>query len=174
MNIRVWIAVLLMSFGAGARANLLGNAGFEDEIGDDNWTTTWGSFLRETWNNPPEGGYAAYLRGSWSGNDNGGFIQSAPAVPGTRYQLSALFYFDNNWTASSKFMKLEFFDDAGQLIDSTSSSLDTLKEGKWVRDAVTATAPEGTTRIQVVFEAEGVGADGALGVDQVELLPVKP
>lgn len=170
-----WLAVMMfLATGVVAGANLLSNAGFEDDLNANNWSTTWGSFVRDTWNNPPEGMYAAYLRGSWSGSDNGGIIQSAPAIPGTKYQLSALFYFDNNWTASTRLMKIEFFDDANQLLASESSSLDKLKEGKWVKESVSAKAPEGTTRLQVVFEASGIGADGALGIDSVELAPVTP
>lgn len=171
----LWLAVLVL-FGMGllAGANLLSNAGFEDDVNAGNWSTTWGSFIRETWNNPPEGMNAAYLRGTWSGSDNGGIIQSVPGIPGTKYQLSAFFYFDNNWTASSRLLKIEFFDDASQLLDSKSSSLDSIKEGKWVKESVSATAPEGTTRVQVVLEASGIGAEGALGIDNVELSPVTP
>jgi len=154
---------------AGAE-NLLKNPGFEDELGSDNWAPAWGTFVRETWNTPPEGSYAAYLRGSWCGTgDGGGVIQSVPAVPQTMYNVSASFYLDNGFTAASKVLKLEFFDDSGKVLTAFTNSLTGLKDGKWTEESISAESPDGAKRVQVVFEAIGVGADGTIGADNFVL-----
>ena len=164
-------AMVLSSLCADAGAqNLLKNPGFEDELGPDNWAPAWGTFSRETWNTPPEGTTAAYLRGSWCGaGDGGGVIQSVPAAPATVYSVSASFYVDNGFTAASRVLKLEFFDDTGKVIEAFTNSLTDLADGKWTEKTLSAQSPAGTTKVQVVFEVSGVGGEGTMGADNFVL-----
>ena len=171
MNKLLGCVVFLFSLCAASSAqNLLKNPGFEDELGADNWAPAWGTFSRETWNTPPEGTYAAYLRGSWCGTgDGGGVIQSVPAVPGTVYSVSASFYLDNGFTAASHVLKLEFFDDADKVLEAFTNSLTGLADSKWTEKSISAQSPAGTKRVQVVFEATGVGGEGTIGADNFVL-----
>lgn len=173
MKTMCWSAVLLVVCARLAQGNLLVNPGFESTLDADNWGTAWGTFSREPWNHPPEGAYAGYIKGGWGGGDNGGVIQSVPAIPGVKYRLSGRFYCDNGWTAASKALKIEFFDEGGHLLDSRVSDLSRLKDGNWIEEGIAATAPAGTVRLQVVVEASGIGPDGTLGVDNlcVEQIP---
>jgi hypothetical protein len=150
--------------------NLLKNPGFEEELGPDNWAPAWGTFSRETWNTPPEGTSAAYLRGTWCGaGDGGGVIQSVPAAPGSVYAVSASFYVDNGFTAASEVLKLEFFDSSDKVIEAFTNSLTDLTDGKWTEKSLSAQSPAGTKRVQVVFEATGVGGEGTIGADNFVL-----
>ena len=164
-------AVVLLGLCVVARAeNLLKNPGFEEELTGENWAPVWGTFSRETWNTPPEGTSAAYLRGTWCGaGDGGGVIQSVPAVPGTVYAVSASFYLDNGFTAASQVLKLEFFDNAGKVLEAFTNSLTGLVDKKWTEESITAQSPAGTKRMQVVFEATGVGGEGTIGADNFVL-----
>jgi hypothetical protein len=165
------VAVVLLGLCVVASAeNLLKNPGFEDELGPDNWAPAWGTFSRETWNTPPEGAYAAYLRGTWCGaGDGGGVIQSVPALPGTVYSVSASFYLDNGFTAASQVLKLEFFDDAGKVLEAFTNTLTGLADSKWTEKSISAESPAGAKKVQVVFEATGVGGEGTIGADNFVL-----
>jgi hypothetical protein len=165
-----FVAVTLGLCVAASAQNLLKNPGFEDALGPDNWAPAWGTFTRETWNTPPDGTYAAYLRGTWCGaGDGGGVIQSVPAVPGAVYAVSASFYLDNGFTSASQVLKLEFFDDAGKVIEAFTNSLTDLADKKWTEKSLSAQSPAGTKRVQVVFEATGVGTEGTIGADNFVL-----
>lgn len=163
-------AVLLVVCAVAGAENLLKNPGFEDELGPDNWAPAWGTFSRETWNTPPEGVSAAYLRGNWCGaGDGGGVIQLVPALPETVYSVSASFYVDNGFTTASKALKLEFFDEADRVLEAFTNSLTRLEDSKWTEESITAQSPAGTKRMQVVFEATGVGGEGTIGADNFVL-----
>ena len=155
----------------GVRAgNLLANPGFEEELGADNWAPAWGTFSRETWNMPPEGMYAGYIKGSWCGaGDGGGVIQALPAVPAKVYTLTASFYLDNKFTAGSRVLKLEFLDDAGRVLEAFTNTLTGLKDSRWIEESISAESPAGTTKAQVVFEAAQVGESGTIGADNFML-----
>lgn len=155
---------------AASAANDLRNASFEEEIGEESWHQSWGTFSVEDWNSPPDGDRAGYIKGRWAGGDNGGVLQSVEAIPFSTYELSAYFYFDNDWSAGQKAMKLEFFDAEDNLLHSKVDELDGLSQGKWVRKRILAKAPEYAVRVQVVIEASETGGDGVLGVDDVKLV----
>jgi hypothetical protein len=159
---------------AGA-GNLLHNSSFEYGARADNWGRTWGTFILESWHTPPDGIYAAYLRGSWCGTNYGGFMQSVTTVvPGTTYRLKGLFFVDNAWTAKKKSLKLEFFNDSGSMLLSVTNDLLSLHSNAWVERSVEATAPPRTARAQVIVEAVEIAGNGVLGADVVELEAVDP
>jgi hypothetical protein len=160
---------------AGAK-NLLHNSSFEYEARPDNWGRTWGTCILESSSTPPDGIFAAYLRGSSCGAGKfGGFMQSVTnIVPGKTYRLKGLFYFDSGWTATKKAMKLEFFNDSGSMLLGVTNDLVGLQNHAWVERSVEATAPPRTARAQVVIEAVGIGLSGVMGADVVELEAVDP
>ena len=168
-----WLCIIVAST-AGA-ANLLSNSSFEYGTRADNWGRTWGTFIVESWHKPPDGIYAAYLRGAWCGTNFGGLMQSVSSViPGTTYRLKGLFFVDNGWTAQRKALKLEFFNDSGSRLLSVTNDLLSLHSNAWVERSVEATAPPRTARAQVIIEAVGIGGNGVLGADVVELEAVDP
>lgn len=161
------------------QANLLLNPSFENALSSSDWGTTWGSgqFARETWNNPPDGSWAIYLKGTWAGGDNfgGGFQQVTSGItPGWEYRLSAYFYWDNNWSAQYQAMKLEFFDSNWQQLAAHTNYLQNLPEATWTLREITATAPANTAYAQVVFEGSGFGSEGVLGADNFVLVTTIP
>jgi hypothetical protein len=165
---------IIAATAAGAE-NLLQNSSFEYGTRPDNWGRTWGTFALESWNKPPDGIYAAYLRGSWCGTNFGGFMQSVTTVvPGITYRLKGLFFVDNAWTAKKKALKLEFFNDSGSMLLSATNDLLGLRSNAWVERSVEATAPPRTARAQVIIEAIEIAGNGVLGVDVVELEAVDP
>ena len=159
---------------AGAE-NLLHNSSFEHEARADNWGRTWGTFILESWNKPPDGIYAAYLRGGWCGTNFGGFMQSVTnVIPGTTYRLKGFFFVDNAWTAKKKALKLEFFNDSGTMLLSATNDLAGLQNHTWEERAVEAIAPPNTARAQIIVEASGISGNGVMGADVVELEAVDP
>ncbi len=164
------MTLTLLSFVLCAGANELANSGFEEELGESNWKFTWGSFEVEEWNNPPEGQWAGYIKGTWAGKgDSGGIIQAVEGDPSATYELSAQFYMDGGWSCEKQAFKLEFFDAEDNLLYAEIRDLDNLRDAQWTRKKMLVMAPEGTTRVQVVFEASGVGEAGVLGIDAVLL-----
>ncbi|OQA29541.1 MAG: hypothetical protein BWY59_00223 [Verrucomicrobia bacterium ADurb.Bin345] len=160
-----------------AQGNLLLNEGFESALSAADWSTTWGAgqFTRQTWNTPPEGSYAIYFYGGWSGGDTwGGGLQAVNAgiAPGIEYDLSAEFYWDNGWSAASQMIKLEFFDSGANLLAAYTNTLSGLTEATWVTQSVSGTAPAGSTYAQVVFEGSGFGAGGVLAADNFSLVAI--
>lgn len=169
MSMRSLGFVIVLGAAVAAQANVLVNSGFESDISPTDWSTVWGGASREEWNTPPEGKYAFYIKGKWGGQDNGGVIQSVPAAEGNRYALRAMIYCDNGWKAVVQVLKLEFFDSDGNLLDTFSQDLAGLVEKRWTETTVTGAAPAGTARAQVVLEVSGVGNDGLIGIDNVNL-----
>ena len=157
-----------------AQANLLVNYGFEQPLSASDWSSTWGNqqFARETWNSPPEGTYAIYLKGTWAGGDNyGGGLQAVPGITaGLTYNLSASFYWDNSWSASYQAMKLEFFDSGANMLVAYTNYLQGIPEATWTLMTITGAAPSGSAYAQVVFEGSGFGNAGVLGADNFVLV----
>lgn len=168
------VAMVMVAAVTAAQANLLVNYGFESELSASDWSSIWGTgqFARETWNTPPEGSYAIYLYGGWSGaTDFGGGLQaiSSGITAGDTYDLSASFYSDNGWTAASQLMKLEFFDSGANLLAAYTNTLSALPDAAWATRSVSGVAPLGSAYAQVVFEGSGFGANGVLGADNFSL-----
>lgn len=170
MKVLLALVIMAVTVSAAWAVNLLANPGFEESVGADNWSTHWGTFGVETWNVPPEGTSAAYIKGAWGGGeDKGGCIQALPVTPDVEYFVKASFYTDNGWTAAVKAFKLEFFDEAGQMLKAFTDDLQGLKDGQWTERSLRAIAPEKAVLAQVVIEASGIGGEGVLGVDNVTL-----
>lgn len=164
-------------------ANLIYNGSFELESAFSygsalNWKMNdpddhgdaYGSAARENWR-AHEGQFLGSIRGTWAGTgDMGGWWQEAEGHAGTTYRASAWFYADAEWMAATKELKIEFWNwDRTQLLGSAVRSLDDLR-AEWSRHEVSAVAPEGTEWVRVVIHAAGIGAVGALQVDDVELV----
>ncbi|MFH0880457.1 MAG: hypothetical protein V2A34_12145 [Lentisphaerota bacterium] len=184
---KIWITVCLVLFcmsAGSSMANLLQNAGFETE-GTNSMTAQywlwgapdihgsyWGSASRENWRSH-SGTWEGAIKGSWCGLDSGGWWQESSGKAGVTYSLSAWFWADNSWTnQQTQGMKIEFLSGAqnGQtLLGTVSNSFSGVGE-TWVQKTVQGVAPEGTTWIRAVIYADGVGAEGALQVDDVELV----
>ncbi len=165
-----------------AAANLIRNQGFEvqgenseaarywrmhdpDDQGD-----AWGTAIRADWR-AKEGSFIGAIRGQWAGlGDYGGFWQDAEVVAGTRYKVSAWFWADASWQAGTQELKLEFWNrDRSAMLDSMSVSLDDVGE-LWMKKEIEAAAPEGAGYARVVINVSAAGNDGALQVDEVELV----
>ncbi len=167
------LAVALLGLALNAQANLLLNYGFESPLSASDWSATWGNgqFARETWNSPPEGSYAIYLKGTWAGGDSwGGGLQAVTGVTaGLTYDLSAYFYWDNGWSSTYQAMKLEFFDSGANMLIAYTNYLQGLPEATWTVRTISGQAPVGTAYAQVVLEGNGFGANGVLGADNFVL-----
>ncbi len=170
-----WWFLAAMLVAVSARANLLENGSFESPVRTNDWSNTWGSFAVEAWNSPPDGVYAAYLKGSWATlGDFGGTVQKIDRItPGTGYELKAKIYADNGWSADTKRMKLEFFDEQHVLLYAVTNDLALVTENRWTEYTLSATAPPRSTHAQIVFEASGIGGPGVLGFDDVRLNEVQ-
>ena len=166
---------ILAATAAGAQ-NLLHNSSFEYDARPDNWGRTWGTFCLDSGNKPPDGIFAAYIRGSWCGDGIlGGLMQSVTnIVPGRTYRAKGFFFVDNGWIAKRKALKLEFFNDSGSMLLAATNNLAGLQNHTWVERSVEATAPPRTARAQVIVEAVGIGRNGVLGADVLELEAVDP
>ena len=165
------LSAIMVCAAAVAVANVLENSGFEADVGEEDWSTRWGNFGIESWNNPPVGHLAAFIKGKWGGGAlNGGCIQSVPVTAGIEYELKGRFYLDNGWTAETKALKLEFFDQDGVLVRTYADDLTELKDKQWVEIVLRGKAPDDAVRAQVVLEAAGIGEDGVLGADAIELM----
>ena len=166
-------------------SNLLGNASFEvsgssdsrarhwESTGEDVHGDAWGSAARVDWR-CRQGAVAAAVRGSWSGDDFGGWWQEGAAQPGQTYQASAWFWadhVDNNWTAAVQELKIEFYNGSFSLLDSLRVDLSDVVE-IWTQKTVRATAPAGSSWARFVVNVSGASASGALQFDRAVLAPV--
>ncbi len=188
MRSRSLIAILAAAalHQASAASNLLKNASFETqgsnlqrayywEMGNpDNHGAVWGTATRENWR-WVRGSWEGAIRGLWAGaGDNGGFWQEVPATPGKRYRFSAFLFADgegNKWTATDQSMKIEFFNSSMNVIGVASLPLDDVGPN-WVRKAFEAVAPANSAWVRVVVSAWGVSQNGALQIDELELIEV--
>ena len=162
-------------------SNLLANASFEVSGSSDararHWEASgdshgdwWGSAARVDWR-CRQGGVAAAVRGSWSGNDYGGWWQEGAAQAGKIYQATAWFWADhveNAWTAAVQELKVEFYDGSFSLLDSSGVGLSDVVE-TWTQKTVRATAPAGPAWARFAVNASGAGATGALQFDGAAL-----
>ena len=181
---RVTLAVVAFTVSgmAIASANMLRNASFEttgtdgeavaqswkmndpDEHGD-----AWGSASRETWR-AHEGAAVGAVRGTWAqAGDYGGFWQESEAMAGTTYRVSAQFYADATWTATSQELKIEFWNaDRSEMLGASTNAIVGVGE-TWTEVSVDGTAPEGTAWARAVVNVAGAGEAGALQVDEMVL-----
>jgi len=181
-KVAIAIAAFAMSGLAIASANMLQNAGFETEstLGANaaqNWKMNdpdehgdvWGNATRENWR-AHEGEYEATIRGTWANEgDFGGLWQEAAATAGTMYRVSAQFWADVNWTATTQELKIEFWNaDRSQMLGANTNAIVGVGES-WTEVSVDGTAPEGAAWVRAVINVAGAGEAGALQVDDVVL-----
>ena len=189
-RLQIVLACSLMLLPAGmAAANLLNNPGFETQGSTnsqasywewdvpDQHGSNWGTASREQWN-LIFGSWMGAIRGTWAGaGNNGGYWQEVLATPGTRYRFTGWFYADGDgnqkkWTADAQGMKLEFSNSGGTLIAMAEQPI--LDAGpNWVFKSMEATAPANTAWIRVVIYADGVGPEGSLQFDDLDLSTVE-
>lgn len=162
-------------------SNLLANASFEVSGSADSrarhWEASgdahgdwWGSAARVDWR-CRQGACAAAVRGSWSGNDYGGWWQEGAAQAGKIYQATAWFWADhadNTWTAAVQELKVEFYDGSFAMLDSRSVGLSDVVE-TWTQKTVRATAPASAVWARFVVNVSGASASGALQFDAAAL-----
>lgn len=171
------LSAISFAVGTATAEPILNNPGFETELSASDWFSVWGAkqFVRETDFNPPEGSYAIWFKGGWEigSVDAGGGVNGVYSgiETGETYVLSGEFYRDDNWTASRVNLKLEFWKDGetDPLATYSINPLTGLNNDIWTTCTVTGAAPAGTTYLQVVLEAEGIGAYGAFGADNFQL-----
>ncbi|HMP77194.1 MAG TPA: hypothetical protein PKE12_12935 [Kiritimatiellia bacterium] len=174
-------AVALLPHLADAR-NLVYNGSFEAESAfsygfAQNWKMNdpddhgdaWGSAARENWR-AKEGEFLMALRGTWAETgDFGGVWQEAEGRANQAYRLTAWFWTDEAWTATTQEMKLEFWNwDRTELLGSATLPLEDLA-AEWRQRELNATSPDGTEWVRVVFNVSGAGQTGALQLDDVVL-----
>ncbi|HPF99426.1 MAG TPA: SUMF1/EgtB/PvdO family nonheme iron enzyme [Kiritimatiellia bacterium] len=132
----------------------------------------WGTAARVSWRTH-SGSWAGAVRGQWAGDTSGGAWQELSGLGGEAYCLSGWFWADAGsygdvWTSVIQRIKIEFFDEGGQLLSARSLALLGIGE-QWVYRSFTATAPVGTRWVRAVVYADGVSAGGALMFDDLEL-----
>lgn len=183
----ILVATVAIGFAvSGQAANLLSNGSFEAESSfaygfAQNWKMNdpddhgdaWGSAGRENWR-AKDGEFIMAIRGLWvDQGDNGGVWQEVEGRPSQTYRLTAWFWADSAWNPQMQEMKLEFWNwDRSEMLSSAVKKIDEVGED-WKDISLTATAPEGTEWVRVVFSVSGASSEGSLQIDDVslELLP---
>jgi len=129
---------------------------------------------RENWR-AHSGSWEATIRGQWQTwmEDFGGWWREGPATPGLTYEASAWFWADdragNYWSADSQELKIEFYDAGFVQLDMQSLSFPDLTGEVWYRKSIRAVAPPDTAWARIVIAASGIGNQGALQFDDVQL-----
>ena len=139
----------------------------------DNHGSTWGTASRESWRSH-SGSWEGAIRGTWAGNNNGGWWQEKPATPGVTYTFSLWVWADNTWTnQNAQGIKLEFLDGTtngpGNTISAVTNSFTGIGES-WAQKTLQGTAPTNAAWIRVVVYASDVGSAGALQFDDIDLV----
>ena len=169
-------------------SNLLNNPSFEIQGATADIASHWmlndpdahgsasGTALRVNWR-ASDGAWSAAIRGTWSGaGTRGDWWQEIPISGTERYRFSAWFWADDGnpygpWTAAQQFMALDFLArDGGN--ETVLLSVTQLLAGitqTWQQRSVEAHAPTGANWARVRVTATGVGSDGALQLDEVNL-----
>lgn len=136
--------------------------------------SNWGSLARVDWRTHPstDSVWCAAVRGTWAGAGSaGGLWQEVPAAPGTTYCFSAWAFADNGWAPTAQVMFIRFYDGNTNLLAGTNK---TLREvgAYWQRFMVDAEAPTNAAWVRVGLEVSGVGASGAMSLDDFRLWAV--
>ncbi len=174
----------LLSVEAGT--NLLRNSSFETEgswaerAAHWEWNNPnqqggiWGTASRRDWNKV-SGSWQGTICGTWGGADNGGWWQELVCVPGRRYRFSGYFFSDgegNKWTADEQAIKVEFLTATTNFISQVIADLEDIGPN-WVHKEMEVQTPTNAYLIHAVVYANGVGANGALQFDDLELVEVE-
>jgi hypothetical protein len=179
MNVSRLFTIMVIGLAATVSvwANQLQNAGFEipgqdpekAHMWEDNATGgMWGNAIRTDWQKN-SGDYSAAVRGSWSGNDNGGWWQTCPIDGGKAYELSAQFYYDNGWTAETFELNVEWYK-GEEMIGIDKKNITNLPEDRWARKSFRVKAPTDATAAHVVLNIAGIEQEGVLYMDDLALI----
>ncbi|MFH0909663.1 MAG: hypothetical protein V1929_12960 [bacterium] len=181
-RVALFAALFAVSGLAIASANMLRNGSFETQGADGEFTArswkmndpdehgeAWGSATRQTWR-AHEGTSIGTIRGTWAkAGDFGGWWQEAEATVGMIYRVTAQFYADANWKASTQELKLEFWNaDRSRMLGAVTNAFHDVGE-TWTEKSVDGTAPIGTVWVRAAINVSGAGEAGALQIDEVDL-----
>jgi len=158
-------------------ANLLVNPGWATEGAsadraqgwEDNVTGgVWGNSERSDWNNHDGDGYSDLIKGSWGGSDYGGSWQKVSVVGGEQYEISAWFFVDNGWSASTWELKIEWYAN-GSFISDDILNISGVAQSTWEQKMLSAQAPANADSANLVLNVGGIGSDGAMYMDDLDL-----
>ncbi|NCC51013.1 MAG: hypothetical protein EOM20_07325 [Spartobacteria bacterium] len=137
--------------------------GWEDNVTGG----TWGNSERSNWNNHDGDGYSDLVKGSWGGNTYGGSWQKMAVTGGSQYELSAWFYTDNGWAATTWQLKIEWYDSSNNGISSEVLDVTGVGQGTWVQKMINASAPANAASANVVLDVAGINSAGAMYMDDL-------
>jgi len=195
-KLSIFAAIILPLYSSFGAVNLIRNPGFEDDVPpgtNDSEALYWqydqpdthgnrfGTAARRNWTdsfgNP--GGYATSVwfgavQGTWSDGDDiyGGFWQEAPAAPGMTYRASAWFSADTTWGASLQTIKIEFYNSNYDNLGEFMQPIPALNHTNYTQVTVSGVAPQNTEWARFVVYANNVSAEGAMRVDNVEMIAI--
>lgn len=170
----IFVAGMIMAYGSVGFANQVENPGFEVEGSEEkfamHWEDNakggcWGSARRTDWQQR-SGTHAAAVQGSFCGADYGGWWQDCPVQGGSRYELSAYFFWDNGWKADSLEYRIEWYAD-GVKISEDKKQVGKIPESRWTEKIMTAMAPKEADSAHVVLDASGLDVEGVLYMDDI-------
>lgn len=169
-------------------SNLLNNPSFEFEGANTNIATHWklndpdmhgsasGTALRVNWR-ASEGTWSATIRGTWSGaGSSGNFWQEIPINGTDRYRLSGWFWADDGnpygpWYATEQYMALDFIarsESNDTILLTITQHLSGINQ-TWQQRTIEVDSPTGANWARVRVSASGVGSDGSLQIDDLNL-----
>ncbi len=157
--------------------NLLRNPGFETAGSSDFDALHW-----ENGNPDTHGGkYGNSQRANWRSNEGlwiaavgsfetkfGGWYQEIPVSPEHDVLLSGAFWADANWTATTREMKIEYYDINYALLGSQSFPLNNVGEF-WITNSVAGSAPANALWARAVVNVDGSGDEGSLQFDSMSM-----
>ena len=169
------VSAMAMFASTGLAGNVLRNGGFElagaqgsetaAEWGDNVSGGVWGAAFRTDWQ-ARKGKYAAGVKGSYSGMDYGGWWQSVDVVPGKKYQVSAAFFWDNQWQAETQVLRIEWYKD-DSIVGTEELDLKNIPENEWTPKTLSATAPADADKAHVVLEISKSSNSGVFYMDEL-------
>lgn len=155
--------------------NVLRNSGFElaDAKGTEaaaEWCDNanggvWGAAFRTDWQSR-KGKYSAGVKGSYSGMDYGGWWQSVDVVPGKKYEVSAVFFWDNQWQAEKQMLRIEWYK-GDSIVGTEELDLKSIPENEWTPKKLSATAPTEADKAHIVLEISKSSDTGVFYMDEV-------
>ena len=147
---KVYLATLvvmvagLIAMPSVAQANLLTNPGFED--GFTGWSKV-GEVRVETWD-PHSGGHVAAISATWYDPPTGTASQQVSVTEGLPYVYNLWGLGDAATTAY--FMKLKWYNASNSLLREDSQQI-SIDDTAWSLHTLTATAPTGSSYVEVAF-----------------------
>ncbi len=176
-----WVAKTLLqnySFELAPTTNSPNEGAYNWKLGDPNTRGAFSnSVSREEWR--AHSGYWQYaFKGTWAtAGDHGTAWQEVTnrLDPGSAWVAGAWFYNDTTFTCSGAKLKIEFYDGSGTRLGGNTNNFSGSMPGEaWTYYSVGATCPVGTAWTRFQMDTEGVGANGALQMDDAVLWGEEP